>query len=60
MGSDKAIAPCKDCVERESGCHGKCEKYAEYKKACAEKREKTKRDAFVDYAISRSKRKYGK
>lgn len=24
-------APCKDCPDREVGCHGKCEKYARYK-----------------------------
>lgn len=22
--------PCHDCGEREAGCHGKCERYAEY------------------------------
>lgn len=26
------IAPCKDCKDRHIGCHGKCEKYLEYKK----------------------------
>lgn len=26
-------APCKDCEERQVGCHSTCEKYAEYK-AC--------------------------
>ena len=26
------IAPCKDCKDRHVGCHGKCEKYLEYKK----------------------------
>lgn len=23
-------APCKGCPQRQVGCHGKCEKYAEY------------------------------
>ena len=23
--------PCKDCTDREVGCHGKCEKYATYR-----------------------------
>ena len=23
--------PCKDCTDREVGCHGKCEKYAQYR-----------------------------
>jgi hypothetical protein len=27
------MAPCKGCQERQIGCHGKCEKYAEYIKA---------------------------
>ena len=24
--------PCKDCTDREVGCHGKCDKYAQYRK----------------------------
>lgn len=24
-------APCRDCEEREIGCHGKCEEYRRYK-----------------------------
>jgi hypothetical protein len=24
-------APCKDCKERELGCHAKCEKYIDFK-----------------------------
>lgn len=24
-------APCKDCPDREVGCHGKCESYAQFK-----------------------------
>ena len=24
-------APCKNCPDRELGCHGKCEKYQEYR-----------------------------
>lgn len=23
--------PCKDCADREVGCHGKCDKYAQYR-----------------------------
>ena len=26
-------APCKDCPDRELGCHGKCKKYKEYQEA---------------------------
>lgn len=25
------VAPCKDCQERESGCHDRCEKYQAFK-----------------------------
>lgn len=25
------LSPCKGCEERQVGCHGQCEKYAEYK-----------------------------
>lgn len=24
--------PCKDCQDRKLGCHGKCDKYSEYRK----------------------------
>ena len=24
------IAPCKDCTERHTGCHGSCDKYKEW------------------------------
>lgn len=27
-------APCKDCTERRRGCHGECERYAEFVRAC--------------------------
>ena len=27
-------APCKDCADREVGCHSKCEKYLEFRKEC--------------------------
>ena len=26
----KTIAPCKDCPERQVGCHSKCRKYADW------------------------------
>ena len=25
------ITPCKDCTERDLGCHGTCERYSEWK-----------------------------
>lgn len=27
----KLTAPCKDCKERSPGCHGRCEKYRDYR-----------------------------
>ena len=32
--------PCKDCEDREIGCHGKCEKYKEHQERCKEDRGK--------------------
>lgn len=26
------VAPCKDCQEKELGCHDRCEKYQEFRK----------------------------
>lgn len=31
-------APCKDCKERYTACHDKCEKYQEYKRVSEEAR----------------------
>lgn len=36
------VAPCKDCVEREIGCHSKCELYKEYVKYREIEREEIK------------------
>lgn len=30
------LSPCKDCPDREVGCHGKCEKYINYQKENSE------------------------
>lgn len=30
-------APCKDCTEREVGCHGRCERYKAWRKDLDEK-----------------------
>ena len=51
-------APCRDCGDREPGCHGRCEKYQEYKKASEELREQQKRekDVYRDYSIARAKK----
>lgn len=34
------LPPCKDCPARAPGCHGKCEKYAEFVSWNEEHREK--------------------
>ena len=40
-------APCKDCAERRRGCHGECEKYAEFVRACEELRRGRERRLIV-------------
>lgn len=37
-------APCKDCPNRQIGCHSKCEKYQEYARICEEQRQKRLKD----------------
>ena len=32
-------SPCKDCPNRQIGCHSKCEKYQEYARFCEEQRQ---------------------
>lgn len=39
-------APCKDCPDREVGCHGKCDKYAQFKE---------ERNKEIETIISKSK-----
>ena len=40
-------APCKDCAERRHGCHGECERYAEFVRACEELRRGRERRLIV-------------
>lgn len=37
-------APCKDCPNRQIGCHSKCEKYQEYARFCEEQRQNRLKD----------------
>lgn len=37
-------SPCKDCEEREVGCHSTCEKYIEYKEIHEKETEAIKRE----------------
>lgn len=48
----KTTCPCKGCVNRELGCHGKCASYAEYKNRIAEFAEIRKNAKIGDYRFS--------
>lgn len=41
--------PCKDCENRELGCHGKCEEYIEWKNELAELNKKIAKEKLADY-----------
>ena len=45
------VAPCKDCQEREPGCHDRCEKYQEFQKKNAAERDRRYRENEVDRYI---------
>ena len=45
------MCPCKDCEERHPACHGKCEKYIEWKKDEAEKKEIRKQEMPVNITV---------
>lgn len=55
-------APCKDCIEREMGCHSKCERYARFKENDAKRKSRSQQIAkaaiqgFVVDSIERVKR----
>lgn len=45
----RLIAPCKDCEERQIGCHSTCEKYLQYR-ALKDKQNKDRvKQAFQDW-----------
>lgn len=41
------IPPCKDCDKRELGCHGKCEKYAEFREGRERAHQRRCEDVFA-------------
>lgn len=43
-------APCKDCPDRQVGCHSTCEKYLAFRKERNELNEKTYKQKEVEYA----------
>lgn len=47
------MAPCKDCQDREPGCHGKCEKYKEFREALDKENAKRKEEIYIDATIDR-------
>lgn len=50
-------APCKDCGKRYIGCHGRCEKYLEFKKANDERLKQKSLEIDADqYAIDNTMR----
>lgn len=54
--------PCKGCCDRETGCHTKCERYAEWRRYMddenAKKREKASANDIMYDAIHRTSRYY--
>ena len=59
--------PCKDCAERQIGCHSTCKKYVDFRKRLDEKnkleREKRleiiERRNYINDTAKRFKRRYG-
>ena len=50
-------APCKDCEKRYIGCHGRCEKYLEFKRANDERLKQKSLEIDADqYAIDNTMR----
>lgn len=50
-------APCKDCCKRYVGCHGRCEKYLEFKKSNDERIKQKSLEVDADqYAIDNTMR----
>lgn len=57
MSSNKRPqAPCKNCPERAPGCHGKCEKYLEFKAADDAFRARNLYDHGLDYFAARTRK----
>lgn len=52
-------APCKDCPDRQVGCHSTCEKYIEFKKEADEQRLKRIEQGNINqYMREASERRY--
>ena len=55
------VAPCNGCADRAGGCHAACERYAEYKALCVQRRKERsyRRDA-NSAAVDAVRRMHGK
>ena len=53
-------APCKNCKERYLGCHGDCEKYADFKNAQREMKIALKKSMEYDSYKVKSKERFGR
>jgi len=47
----RKIAPCKNCPDREPGCHSECERYAEWRKEHDKGKAKEKKNRAVVYEM---------
>lgn len=48
-------SPCKDCPDREVGCHGRCDKYQEYVKKKDELMAKYKKENYLQRELAEDK-----
>lgn len=51
-------SPCKDCEDRNVGCHSKCEKYIEFKRMRDERKTENKIKREYDYYLAEKFQKY--
>ena len=48
--------PCKNCKDRDLGCHGKCKAYIKWAKDREEAREKDRCNRVIDFTLRKLKR----
>lgn len=49
--------PCKNCEDREVGCHAKCKAYIEWAKWHEAAREKNRTERIIDFTLRKLRRK---
>lgn len=47
-----SMPPCNGCQDRKEGCHGKCQRYFEWKAECAEIRNKVQKERDMNPLLS--------